>query len=137
MNHKIDIGKIKYFIFLIEIEKIKYNVDFSYLYYSKLCSFYKIQCFDIINNKSFSILLPGFELNNLKIPQIEYEKYTDEEITKKILEVLPITSDIFNNSFIIEIFNQILIDYLKNIIQGNIPYSIFDNIFDVFQKILK
>lgn len=73
----------------------------------------------------------------MKISQTDFEKYTDEEIQKLILDNLPITNDFFLDEEKRELFLEILTNYLQTIIKGEKPYSIFDNIFDVFKIVLK
>lgn len=119
------------------MKKSNYTVDFSFIFYSKFCSFYKINCIEISSNKSFCIIFPGVELYNLRISQTDFGKYTDEEILKILLEALPITNEFFQNDEKRELFLEILTNYLESIITNKQPYSIFDNIYDVFKIVLK
>lgn len=112
-------------------------MDFGFIFYSKFCNFYKINCIEASTNKTFCIIFPGFELYNLKISQTDFEKYTDEEIQKLILENLPITNEFFLDEEKRDLFLEILTNYLQTIIKGEKPYSIFDNIIDVFKIVLK
>lgn len=73
----------------------------------------------------------------MKISQIDFEKYIDEEIQKLLLEALPISNEFFKNDEKRELFLEILTNYLESIVSGQMPYSIFDNIFDVFNFVLK
>lgn len=73
----------------------------------------------------------------MKICQIDFEKYIDEEIQKILLEALPISNQFFKDDEKRELFLEILTNYLENIVSGKIPYTIFDNIFDVFKILLK
>lgn len=119
------------------MKKSKYTVDFSFIFYSKFCSFYKINCVENSSNKTFCVIFPGFELYNLRICQTDFEKYIDEEILKILSEALPITNEFFEDDEKRELFLEILTNYLENIISNQQSYSIFNNIYDVFKVVLK
>lgn len=88
-------------------------------------------------NKAFCVIFPGFELRSIKISQIDFEKYTDEEIQKFLLEALPIKNEFFEESKKRDAFTDIVTKYLTKLLNGEHPYSIFDNFINVFQKVLE
>jgi len=49
---------------------------------------------------------------------------------------LPITNEFFLDEEKRESFLEILTNYLQSILKGEKPYSIFDNIIDVFEIVL-
>lgn len=87
---------------------------------------------ELKTSRSFCIILPGFEMRDYKICNADHEKYMDDEIEKLISEAMPITNDYFDDTEKVEIFTNVITKYLTKIINGEIPYSIFDNIYKVF-----
>lgn len=60
----------------------------------------------------------------------------DEEIQKILFEALPINNELLENSKNRDLFDNVLKKYLAKIINCEHPYSLFDSIFNIFQKVL-
>jgi hypothetical protein len=91
---------------------------------------------ELKSSKSFCVIFPGFEMRDKKICNADHEKYMDDEIEKLLSEAMPIGIEYFEDNEKIEIFTNVITKYLKKIINGEIPYSIFDDIYKVFNDAL-
>lgn len=91
---------------------------------------------ELKSSRSFCIIFPGFELRDSKICNADHEKYMDDEIEKLLAEAMPISNEYFEDEEKIEIFTKVITSYLTKIINKEIPYSIFDDIYKVFNDAL-